>query len=215
MLAPIFAASLFVPAGTTRWPSAWVYLVLMFGFSIALTVWLARHDPGLLVERMTGIGRADQEKWDKILLSITAVLFFAWLAVMGLDAVRLRISTVPAPVKTAGALLLVGSFYVFFLTFRENAFLSPAVRIQTERGHNLVSTGPYRRVRHPMYAGFAMYAVGTALLLGSWWGVAGAFVLSAVVARRAVLEERLLRDHLDGYAEYSKRVRYRLIPGVW
>ncbi|HEX4439567.1 MAG TPA: isoprenylcysteine carboxylmethyltransferase family protein [Thermoanaerobaculia bacterium] len=214
MTSLLFAASLFVPAGTLRWPAAWTYLVLMFGFSIGISVWLLRHDPDLLAERMSGIGRADQESWDKILLSITAVGFFGWHAAMGFDR-REHASTLPDWLRGGGGLLLLTSFYVFFLAFRENAFLSPAVRIQTDRGHRLVDTGPYGLVRHPLYAGFALYAVGVALLLGSWRGLGGAAILIALVARRAVLEERLLRGRLEGYAAYAERVRYRLVPGIW
>jgi protein-S-isoprenylcysteine O-methyltransferase Ste14 len=213
-MALVFGAILFLPAGTLRWPGAWAFLVLMFGFTIALSVWLLRHDPELLAERMTGIGRADQERWDKVLLSITAVVFFAWLVGMGLDA-RFGWSAVPTWLQLVGALLLLASFWIFFLTFRENAFLSPAVRIQTERAHRVVRSGPYGHVRHPMYAGFILFAAGTALLLGSWYGALGALVLIAIIARRAVLEERVLRERLEGYGAYMKEVRYRFVPGVW
>src|SRR5262245_10561357 len=154
VMALVFGLVLFLPAGTFRWPGAWVFLAMMFGFTIALSIWLLRHDPELLAERMTGIGRADQAKWDKVLLAITAVVFFGWLVAMALDA-RFRWSAMPPWLELVGALLLAASFWIFFLTFRENAFLSPAVRIQTERAHRVVRTGPYRHVRHPMYAGFA------------------------------------------------------------
>jgi protein-S-isoprenylcysteine O-methyltransferase Ste14 len=214
VMALVFALALFLPAGTWQWPEAWLFLALMFGFTIALSVWLLRHDPALLSERMTGIGRPDQEKWDKILLSITAFVFFAWLVVMGLDA-RFRWSRVPLWLEAVGALLLLLSFRIFFLTFRENAFLSPAVRIQTERAHRVVRTGLYRHVRHPMYAGFVLFAEGTALLLGSWYGALVGAVLVAIIARRAVLEERLLREKLTGYVAYMDEVRYRFLPGVW
>ena len=111
--------------------------------------------------------------------------------------------------------MLVASFVLFFLTFRENSFLSPAVRVQAERAQTVVSTGPYRRVRHPMYAAFLLLALGTPLLLGSWFGVLGGAALVAMVAVRAVLEERVLRAELPGYDEYARRVRHRLVPGVW
>src|SRR5262245_25343265 len=214
-MAAVFGAVLFVPAGTLRWPAAWIFLVLMFGFTIAIGVWLQRHDPGLLAERMTGIGRPDQERWDKFLLAVISVLFFAWLALMGLDAVRFRWSALPPWLQVLGALLLLASFEIFFVTFRENSFLSPAVRIQRDRAQTVVTTGPYRYVRHPMYAGFVLYALGTALLLGSGFGLLGALVLIGVVARRAVLEERVLREKLPGYADYMSRVKYRFLPGVW
>jgi protein-S-isoprenylcysteine O-methyltransferase Ste14 len=214
-MAAVFGAVLFLPAGTLRWPAAWIFLALMFGFTIVLGAWLLRHDPDLLAERMTGIGRSDQETWDKILLAITAVLFFAWLVLMALDAVRFRWSAMPRWLSTLGALMLLASFEVFFVTFRENSFLSPAVRIQTDRAQTVVSTGPYRYVRHPMYAGFVLFSVGTALLLGSYFGLIGAFLLIGIVARRAVLEERVLRQRLEGYDAYMSRVNYRFLPRVW
>jgi protein-S-isoprenylcysteine O-methyltransferase Ste14 len=187
----------------------------MFAFTIAESAWLYRFNPDLLAERMTGLGRADQERWDKTLVALLLVAFFAWLAGMGIDAVRVRFSNVPRPLQAFGALLLCASFFLFQATFRANPYLSPAVRIQTDRGHRLVDTGPYRFVRHPMYAAFAMYAPGTSLLLGSYWGLFGALLLNGITAWRAVREERVLREKLPGYDEYVRRVRYRLIPGVW
>ena len=143
------------------------------------------------------------------------LLPFGWLAVMGLDAVRFRSSLVPPRLQAIGTLLLLGSFYIFYLTFRENTYLSPAVRVQTERGQTVVNTGPYRCVRHPMYSGFILFALGTALLLGSWYGLLGGLILIGMVAWRAVQEERVLREELHGYSVYMRRVRYRFIPHVW
>ena len=167
-MAVVFGATLFVSAGTIAWRAGWTFLVLFFSFVIALSTWLLRFDPDLLKERMTGIGKSDQKTWDKVLLAIMAVAFFSWFAVMGLDVVRFRWSDMPARLQFLGAVLLLASFYVFFVTFRANTYLSPAVRVQTERSQRVVSTGPYRFVRHPMYAGFVLFAVATALLLGSW-----------------------------------------------
>jgi hypothetical protein len=103
----------------------------------------------------------------------------------------------------------------FYRTFRENPYLSPAVRVQTERAQKVVSTGPYRYVRHPMYAAFVLFTFGTALLLGSWYGLLGGLLLIGMVARRAVLEERVLQEELEGYSAYMLRVRYRFVPHLW
>ena len=214
-MAVVFGATLFVSAGTIAWRAGWTFLVLFFSFVIALSTWLLRFDPDLLEERMTGIGKSDQKTWDKVLLAIMAVAFFSWFAVMGLDVVRFRWSDMPARLQFLGAVLLLASFYVFFVTFRENTYLSPAVRVQTERSQRVVSTGPYRYVRHPMYAGFVLFTVATALVLGSWYGLLGAILLSGMVAQRAVLEERVLRGELKGYDAYMGRVKYRLVPYVW
>ena len=210
-----FAAALFLPAGTLAWPAGWLYLALFFAFVIALSIWLVRVDPALMAERLGGMGRADQEAWDKALMTLTALLFYAWLAFMALDAVRYRWSRVPDGVQWLGAAMLIISFVLFWLTFRANTYLSPAVRVQRERGQQVVSTGPYRVVRHPLYAALFLFLPGTSLLLGSWYGLAAGVVIIALVARRAVLEERTLRAELPGYTEYAERVRYRLIPYLW
>jgi protein-S-isoprenylcysteine O-methyltransferase Ste14 len=212
--ATAMTAALFLPAGTFAWPAGWGFLVLFVGFTVALSLWLLRFNPGLLAERLT-VSWPDQKTWDKIFLALARVGFFGWLVLMALDAVRFRWSSMPRWLQAVGAVLLLCSFYVFYRTFRENSYLSPAVRVQTERGHTLVSTGLYRHVRHPMYAGFVLFSFGTALLLGSWYGVLGALVVIAMVARRAVFEERVLSNELEGYDEYMRRVRYRLVPRVW
>jgi protein-S-isoprenylcysteine O-methyltransferase Ste14 len=209
------ALALFLPAGTTAWPAAWAFLALFFGFVVCLSLWLLRNNPGLLAERLTGVGRADQKAWDKLFFAIALVLFFAWLVLMALDAGRFHWSEMPVWLQIAGSLILVGSFWLFFLTFRENSYLSPAVRVQTDRGHQVVTTGPYHYVRHPMYAAFIVYALGTTLLLGSWYGSFVALLLVLTTARRAVLEERTLCTELPGYEAYVAAVKYRFVPHVW
>lgn len=210
-----FGLVLFLPAGTLAWPAGWVYLVLLFGFTIGISVWLARFNPDLLEERMSGIGKPGQKSWDKLFLLVLIPVFFGWYVVMGLDAVRFHWLPMPQWLQWIGAGVLLGAFYIFYLTFRENTYLSPAVRIQTDRGQTVVSTGPYRHVRHPLYAGFILFTIGTALLLGSAYGVLGAMVLNALIAWRAAREEQVLQRELAGYSEYMTRVKYRFIPYIW
>src|SRR5262245_25659436 len=198
----VIGLALFLPAGPLAWPAAWVFLGLMVALSVGESIWLMRFDPDLLNERLGGIVRSDQEPWDKVLVGIIFAAFYAWLVLMGLDAVRFRWSHVPRPLQVIGALLLLASFRLFHAVFRENSFVSPAVRIQTERKQTVVTTGPYAHVRHPMYAGVVPYAIGTSLLLGSWSGILGAFLILGLVGRRAVLEERVLRERLEGYGAY-------------
>jgi protein-S-isoprenylcysteine O-methyltransferase Ste14 len=211
----VFTMVLFLAAGSIAWPAGWTFLILFFGFVVSISLWLLRNNPGLLTERMTGTGKPDQKPWDKLFTLLAGVGFFAWLGLMALDAVRFHWSQTSVWLQGVGAMLLLGSFYLFFLTFRENSYLSPAVRIQTDRGQTVVSTGPYHIVRHPMYAAFVLYVLGTTLLLGSWYGLLLGLILVVMVARRAVLEERTLRDELQGYAAYMAQVKYRLIPYVW
>jgi protein-S-isoprenylcysteine O-methyltransferase Ste14 len=134
---------------------------------------------------------------------------------MALDSVRFQWSQVPVWLQIVGIILLVCSFYLLFLTFQENSYLSPVVRIQEERGQTVISTGPYHYVRHPMYAAIVIFMAGTALLLGSWYGIVLGLILGVILARRAVLEERTLRAELPGYGAYMAQVKYRLIPYVW
>jgi len=143
------------------------------------------------------------------------VLWMSWLIFMALDAERFGLSQVPIWAQVVGAALILVAMYAFFVTFRENSFAAPVVKIQKERGQTVVSTGPYSYVRHPMYAGASLLFVGTPLLLGSAWGLAFAPLWIALLAFRIPIEERALRDHLAGYNEYAARVCYRLVPGVW
>jgi protein-S-isoprenylcysteine O-methyltransferase Ste14 len=165
--------------------------------------------------KRSGVGRPDRKSWDKGFVAWIRRAFLAWLILMPLDAVRFHWSHVPNWLQWVGVLLLLDSFYLFVLVYRANAYLSPAVRVQTERGHTVVSTGPYRYVRHPMYGTAILWLAGTALLLGSWYGLLGALVLIVAFAYRAVHEEETLRAELPGYDEYLARVKHRFIPGLW
>ena len=209
------AALLFIPAGTLAWPAAWVYLAEMAVSTSLITGWLARHNPALLAERMSPLIQRDQKSWDKLLMIVLIALWCGWFALMGLDAIRYGWSHVPFWVQALGALTIAVAMYVFFLTVRANSFAAPVVKIQKERGHKVVSHGPYAVVRHPMYAGALLTFAGTPLLLGSLWGLALAPIITALLGARAVMEERMLACELDGYSDYAARVRYRLVPLIW
>lgn len=210
----VIALALFLPAGTIVWFAGWLYLVLFFGFFLGVNLWLLRYNPGLLQERLH-FGTADQKGWDKILFPLLVAFPVVWLVFISFDANRYHWSPVSVWLQVVGGVLLLLSFYIFFLTFRENSFLSPVVRIQQERGHSVVSTGPYHLVRHPMYSGMVIFMVATPLMLGSWYGVLVGLLLVMLLARRAMLEERTLRQELRGYPEYMTQVKYRFIPYVW
>lgn len=209
-----FALAIFLPAGTLAWPAAWVFLALFFGFYLALTIWLARSNPDLLQERLL-LRTSDQQGWDKVLFPLLVLCSFAWLSFLAFDATRAHWLPVPVWLQIVGAVILLSAFVLLFLTFRENTYLSPVVRIQGERGHRVVTTGPYHYVRHPMYTAIAVFVVGTSLLLGSWFGLPAGAVFVVMLARRAMLEERTLQAHLPGYATYMTEVKYRLIPHLW
>jgi len=208
-------ALLFIPAGTLAWPAGWIYLAEFGLASFVMTRWMLRHNPALLAERMAPLIQREQKAWDKVLLSALMLLWCAWFVVMGLDAVRYGWSQVPVWLQALGALAILVSMYVIFLTVQANTFAAPVVKIQRERGHSVVSHGPYSVVRHPMYAGALLLMIGTPLLLGSWLGLAMLPLIAVLLGIRAVMEERTLARELDGYAAYAARVRYRLVPMVW
>ncbi|MBN9217572.1 MAG: isoprenylcysteine carboxylmethyltransferase family protein [Mesorhizobium sp.] len=205
---------LFLSAGTLHWPAAWAYLVLMVGLSLSLGVALSRRDPGLMKERLSPPIQKNQTAADKVLLSVLLLAIFGWQALIGLDF-RFGWSAVPVWVQVIGALVLLVGIWLCYLTMLENSFAAPVVKIQDERGQHVISTGPYAYVRHPMYAGAILFFAGTALLLGSWWGLASVVVFIVLLAMRTFIEEKTLRAGLRGYEDYASNVRYRLIPLVW
>jgi len=210
----VFALALFLPAGTLSWTAGWIFLLLFFSFYFAVTLWLYRHNPGLMKERMR-LGAPDQQGWDKVLFPVMEIFFIVWLILMSFDAVHFQWSSMPLWVQIIGTLILLCSFYFLFRTFRESSYLSPVVRVQEERGHTVVSTGLYHYVRHPMYMAILVFIVGTSLMLGSWYGLIFVIICMAILARRAVLEEQMLLKELPGYADYKAQVKYRLIPYIW
>jgi protein-S-isoprenylcysteine O-methyltransferase Ste14 len=209
------AAVLFVPAGTLAWPGGWIFLAELGGLGMVIGLWLARHDPDLLRQRMGSFVQREQQSWDKAFAVTFLALWHIWLVVMALDAVRFGWSTVPVWLQAVGALGVALCMGLTALTFRANSYAVPVVRVQRERGQHVVSTGPYAYVRHPMYSGAVCLFVGTPLLLGSWIGLAMAVLLVMLLAVRAVLEEKTLADELEGYRDYAQRVRYRFVPLVW
>jgi protein-S-isoprenylcysteine O-methyltransferase Ste14 len=210
----LLAVLLFATAGKFRWPGAWIYLAWAAIVSFGGGFWLARHDPALLNERLGSLIQRDQKGWDKLFMGVMVVLWFAWIALMGLD-VRYHWSHVPLYAQIVGFLLLILGCYLVWLTFRANSFAAPVVKIQKEREHRVITGGPYAYVRHPMYAGALLINIGAPLLLGSWWGLAAGALFTVLIGVRAVLEERMLRAELAGYSDYANRVRYRLVPYLW
>ena len=213
--AVIFAALLFGAAGTIFWPAGWAYLVLFFSGAVRISLRLAREDPALLAERMKPPIQKGQPFWDKIFLLTMIAAWCGWLVLMGLDAVRFHWSAMPLWLQITGGALMVISYRMIVSVFRENPFLSSVVRIQSERGQRVISTGPYAIVRHPLYATMLIFLPANALLLGSWYGLAALLVFLPGFVFRTVMEDRELMRNLTGYEEYADRVRYRLIPFVW
>lgn len=208
----LFPLILFLVAGTVAWLAGWIFVIMFYCFVALVVRLLSRRNPSLLEERMS-VFKPNPTR-DSMFFLLSAVAL-AWLIVIPLDAMRWHWSEVPFWLQIVGALLLLGSFVWMYLAFRENAYLTPTVRIQEERGHTVIATGPYQYVRHPMYTGFHLFFLGLPLLLGSWYGLGLGLVLIGVVVRRAILEERVLQANLPSYAAYMVQVPARFIPRVW
>jgi protein-S-isoprenylcysteine O-methyltransferase Ste14 len=156
----------------------------------------------------------DQPKADKVFILAMGLVSLIWLIVMGLDQ-RYQGSGMNAGFQVLGFVLFILSLAISFWVMRENTFAAPVVKIQAERGHQVIRTGPYSLVRHPMYSGAILFFLGVSLLLGSWWGAAIAPIFIGLFAARAVIEERTLVAGLPNYQDYTEQVRYRLLPGIW
>ena len=203
---------LFVPAGTIHYWQAWVYVGIYFTASLLIVLYLAKRDPALLKRRMRGGPTAEKRKSQRAAMFLATTGFTAAMVIPALDH-RFRWSSVPILAVILGDALTALWFCVAFLVFRENTF--SAATVQIAEGQTVISTGPYAIVRHPMYAGGLFSFIGTPLALGSWWGMLALVVVLPALVWRLVDEERFLQGKLPGYTEYSQRVRYRLIPGVF
>jgi protein-S-isoprenylcysteine O-methyltransferase Ste14 len=207
-------ALLFMPAGTLHWLAAWMFLGTIGILGVAGGLWLARHDPALLNERMRPVMQDDQPAADKKFILVFGFAALIWFLAIGLD-MRAHGVRIPREVQALGFLMLLFSSGFILWVMRENSFAAPVIKLQTERGHRVISGGPYAFVRHPMYSGTVLFFAGAPLLLGSWWGVALSPLFAVLFAFRIAIEEHAPRAGLPGYADYTARVRYRLVPGVW
>jgi protein-S-isoprenylcysteine O-methyltransferase Ste14 len=206
--------SLFLPAGTWSWPRGWLFLIVLVMASVVITLYLGRINPDVLAARINR--HKGTKRWDLLVgLIVGLPTVLAIPIVAALDDGRYHWLPVPWWGCMLGyALLMTG---MVGLTWAEsvNKFFEPTVRIQTDRGHRVIDTGPYAIVRHPGYvAGFLVF-IGMPLSLGSFWALIPAVLACLLLVLRTVWEDRTLREELAGYKEYTQRVHYRLIPGVW
>jgi protein-S-isoprenylcysteine O-methyltransferase Ste14 len=207
----VFAALLFVPAGRLDWTPGWIYVGLLLVYVLASWACLQRWNPELIERRMQfGEGT---KTWDKVWGVAFAPVMSSVYVVAGLEAREPH--TVSGAAWGLGLAIFVGGAVLLTRSMVENPFFEKTVRIQTDRGHRVIDTGPYAFVRHPGYVGFAGWILSAPLLLGSWWAWAPALLALAGVVLRTALEDRTLRAELAGYREYAARVRFRLVPGIW
>ncbi|MBW8813932.1 MAG: isoprenylcysteine carboxylmethyltransferase family protein [Caulobacterales bacterium] len=206
---------LFWPAGRLDWPQAWVFLAIVLACSLGLGFWLARRDPGLLRERLRPVGLSEPDPVNRAYITAMMVGFHLWFVWMGLEARHRESQPWPAWAQALGAAGVLACLAIAGLTFRENSFAAATIKLQAERGQRVIDTGPYAVVRHPMYAGAIFWMFGMPLLIGGPWDLLIGAAAMAVVVVRLLGEERMLAAGLPGYSAYMRRVRWRLVPGIW
>lgn len=207
------AVLLFTPAGRLDWIQAWAFILAFGGFLTFYGLWVVRNDPGQINERShTG---KNTKSWDKVILAVYTVLLLSMLILAGLDAGRFRWALAPLALQILGWLGGAFAGFVIFRTAAVNTYLSRTVRIQDDRGQKVIDSGPYAWVRHPMYLGVIVLMISIPLLLGSLWALIPGGLIGALFVLRTALEDRTLLKELSGYPEYTGRVRYRLLPGIW
>ena len=197
------------------WWEAWVYFAFsLFGFIVSRYL-AGRKNPDLLRERGKYLEHDNTELWDKKLSPVLGVVGAAIQIAAGLDG-RFGPSADFGPmIKIITIVLLLGSNVLGAAALIANRFFSGTVRLQTERGHHVISDGPYRWVRHPGYLGALLTYVAVPFLLDSWWTAIPALLSFLVIIIRTRLEDNFLKQSLDGYKDYAQEVRYRLFPGIW
>jgi protein-S-isoprenylcysteine O-methyltransferase Ste14 len=215
ILALGFAALMLSLAGDWRWVEGWIFGIWWGCFAAALLLWLHYRDPALLAERMRMPGSGGESRSDVAILIGIKVCFLVLIVVPALDVRFHWTRRLPLWSEICGGILLLGGSFPFFRAFTDNTYASQLVRIQTERGQHVIDTGVYGFVRHPMYLGASLWFVGAALLLGSVYGLLAGLALVGLLVLRIFGEEKLLARDLEGYKEYLRKVRYRLVPHVW
>jgi protein-S-isoprenylcysteine O-methyltransferase Ste14 len=202
-------AFLFLPAGSFRFWEAWIYIVALSVPMVLTLFYLVRNDPGLLERRLR---LKEKEEVQKKIVRFFRVPFILGFLTPGLDY-RFNWSEVPTVlVIMANVMVFLGYLWVYFV-FRENSYTSRIV--ETEKGQQVITTGPYAVVRHPMYLGMIIMFIFTPVALGSWWALFPFGLVPLILMLRIYDEERVLLRDLPGYKDYCRKTRYRLIPGIW
>ncbi len=197
------------------WWEAWINAVV-FVLVFIISRWLAhRRHPDLLAERAASLQKEDAKAWDRVLGPIAGLGSGIILIIVGLDALFRWSTPFSLPLKILALLAILGGYAFSTYAIVENRFFSGLVRIQTDRGHHVISTGPYRWVRHPGYAGIIPTYFAMPIFLDAWWALIPAVFMTIVLIIRTSLEDKTLHEELPGYADYALKVRYRLLPGVW
>jgi protein-S-isoprenylcysteine O-methyltransferase Ste14 len=209
----IFVLCLFLPAGSWTWARGWLFFAAVVASLVVVSLYLRRANPDVIAARTN---RHEGTKgWDRWVLGVLLPLMVSILPVSSLDDRRFHWSHVPWWACGIGYVLLLSGLAGTTWAESVNKFFERTVRIQTDRGHSVIDTGPYALVRHPGYVAAFMLILGMPLCLGSYWALVPAVLCCLILVVRTVMEDRTLRAELPGSREYAQRVRYRLVPGVW
>ena len=216
MTSLFFPALILLLAGDWRWVEGWLLAMWFVAMILSNMIYLYLKDPALLAERTRKPGSGNQKTWDKFVGVIIIVLALAWLVLMPLDARCFGWSPAfPVWLKITGGILLLPALFLIYRATADNTFLSTVARIQSERKQRVITGGVYGFVRHPLYLGCILLQVGAPLLVGSLAGIAISLVGIITLIVRIFGEEKMMLEELEGYREYQKKVKYRLIPYVW
>ncbi len=210
ILYPLFVGVfLFLPAGSFRYYEAWIYSLALFIPMITTLLYLVKYDPKLLERRMRF---KEKEEKQKLIIRLSRLPFILGFLIPGFDY-RFGWSDIPMAFVIAANVIVMAGYFFVFLVFRENSYTSRIVEVEKEQ--EVITTGPYSIVRHPMYTGTIVMFLFTPLALGSWWAIIAFALWPVVLVFRIFDEERVLMKDLKGYKEYCEKTRYRLIPFVW
>jgi protein-S-isoprenylcysteine O-methyltransferase Ste14 len=204
--------ALFLSAGSLAFWQAWVFLLVWTVCVVLITAYLIKFDQKLLTSRVQAGPVAETQKIQQVIQAFASLFFIGIFVVSGLSF-RFHWPVVPSVLSWISNGFVVLGFFIVFLTFKENSFTSAVIEVADEQ--RVITTGSYRLVRHPMYAGAILLLIFAPLALGSWLALPFPLPLILVVALRSVEEEKFLRSNLGGYAAYCQQVRYRLVPHIW
>lgn len=207
------AVIMFAAAGTITWLRAWMYIGLSVILMMVNFVILYSMNPEVINQR--GRIKPGTKRFDKIISAIYSVVFFIMFVVAGFDAVRFQWSVMSASLAVLGVAVVVPAQFLFLWAMTVNVHFEPTVRIQKEKDHQVVTTGPYQYVRHPGYIAMIFLYGVTPLILGSWWAFVPAIICAVLLVIRTALEDTTLQRELPGYTAYAEITQYRLVPGVW
>jgi len=209
----VMGAALFGSAGTFGWWPAWALVGVMAAWIAATALIILQVNPDLLVDRLGP--RKGAKRWDLAIMSLLGLLQLARYIIAGLDQRHGWTGGFPLAAQIIALIVCVLGYALVVWATASNAFFSQIVRIQSERGHMVVTGGPYRALRHPAYLGAILYEMAAPVLLASWWALLISIPTAILLILRTALEDRFLRAELHGYREYARQVRHRLVPGIW